>query len=169
MSEVAIIEQPAIRTLVVGKADIGAYQVAVLHEARAAVAEVEAGIAEAQAGVDAASRAGEGGQLRAWRNRLTRRTNKLAKSRRYLKAVESGYLPIPRLPAVRLEWTERLIPPEALEALAEAKKLGTFEWFGVVDGTDASDWGAPRTRRRRRDPILVGMCNGEPFPIAWWR
>lgn len=159
----------SIRTLVVGRADIVSYRDSVLSEARQLVASLEQKWAEADAAQKAALAAGEPDQEWRWRSQRTRRHNQLVKRRKFLTAVEEGYLPIPRLPAVRIEWTERLIPAEALLQLKEAKDSNLFEWFGVIDGTDATAWGSPRGRGARRDPILVGFICGEPFPLAWWR
>lgn len=162
---------PEIRTLVVGKADLASYHAEVVREARQRVALFEQRLDEAERALALAEQmpSTAPGQASRWKGQVTRRGNQLSLARRYVGAVDAGYLPIPRLPVVKLQFTERLLPPEALESLKAARDAGVFEWFGVVDGTDATRGGFPLMRRAHRDPILVGMILGEPFPLAWWR
>lgn len=154
-----------VRTLVAGKADIQAYAVTVLEEAQREVQRWRGQRDEAERAVRAATDANERDQLWRWRAQLTRRSNRLARAQRFLDAVEAGYLPIPRIPARPIGVTDKLIPPEALESLAEAKRSGLFEHFRIADGSELNSWRSSRGR----DPILLGLIGTEMFPIAWWR
>lgn len=157
-----------VRTLVAGKADLQAYANAVLDEARTEAARWRANFNEAERGVRAAEAAHEPDQLSRWRGQRTRRLHRLQRAERFLKAVEAGYLPIPRIPTRRIDWTDKLIPPDALDNLAEAKRSGLFEHFTIADGAEITSWGRGRSSRGR-DPILFGTIGTELFPIAWWR
>ena len=162
---------PEIRTLVIGRADITAYRDAILTEGRARVSQLRAGVQEAESAWTLADEMPSTAPRQAgmWKGQLTRRRHQLAKAEKYVNAIEDGYLPIPRLPVVRLDYVTRLLPPEALQELKIARDTHNFEWFGIIDGNDASRAGYPRSWGRNRDPILVGMILGEPFPLAWWR
>lgn len=105
------------------------------------------------------------------RRLVTRLTKRVDEADRYLRALETGHVPMPRMAAVRLEYAMGLIPVEAMESLDEAQNSGLFDEYRVIDGREATDWGYPNDRRapRYRDPILVGMIGHEMFPLAWWR
>lgn len=172
MSEV-VIKTPEIRTLVVGAAGLVEYQATVLAEAEQRVTKWQADYTTALAGVAAAERANEPDQLKLWRRRRTITLRRLGRAQAFQRVVNAGYLPIPRLPSVRIEmlsWRDnnKLLPPEALDALAEAKTIHGWTSFELVDGRD---WRGRRLAARGRgvDPILVGVCDGEMFPLAWWR
>lgn len=170
MSEVPTRTQ-GIRALVVGQTDVESYRASMLSEVRTRFAERDAALHEAELGVDAAVNAQEPEQARLWRSQVTRRRRRRDLASTLLRVVEAGYLPIPRLPSVRLSSLkyrskDNLIPPEALDALAEAKEIPGWQAFELVDG---KDWAGRSLRRGSRDPILVGIVDGEMFPLAWWR
>jgi hypothetical protein len=156
-----------VRTIVAGKADIQAYANAVLAEAQTEATHWRLSLEEAERGVVAASAAQEPDQLARWRSQRTRRLHRLERADRFLKAVEAGYLPMPRIPTRRIDWTDKLIPPECLESLAAAKASGLFEHFSIADGSDITGWSGRSSRGR--DPILFGVIGTELFPLAWWR
>ena len=155
---------PAVRGLVVLRADLASYRDTVLAEAHTRVARKTAALIEAHEGIDAANAAGEYDQCAAWQRRYTHRLKPLERAQQFLSAVEAGYLPIPRMPARRFWRDDTVLPPAALQAMAEAKSVGAFETFVLVDGNDDRTPG-----HRYRDPILCGVADGEMFPVAWWR
>ena len=130
-------------------------------------------IEELRLGLAAAEAAALEEQARRYRNQITRRQRDVVQAENIVGALEAGFVPMPRLPAVRLHHVLGLIPPSALLALGAAKETGLFEVFRVVDGrnTDRTGWPIEwsRSRRRSRDPILVGMIGQEMFPLAWWK
>lgn len=154
-----------VRTIVAGKADIQAYANAVLLEAKTEATRWRAAFEEAERGVAAAQAAGESAQLTMWRGQHTRRRHRMERADRFLKAVEGGYLPMPRIPTRHIGETDKLIPPECLESLAAAKASGLFEHFAIADGSEQTLWRSSRGR----DPILFGVIGTELFPLAWWR
>lgn len=123
-----------------------------------------------QQGLVLAQETGEVQQTQRYRNRITRRARDLERAWKVVEALEAGFVPMPRLPAVSLEYMLGIVPPEALLALDEAKKTGLFQEFRVVDGRNATRGGWPRswTAPKGRDPILVGMIGDQLFPLAWW-
>ena len=126
---------------------------------------------ELRQGLAAAEAAGIEEQARRYRTRITRRQRDVVRAENIVGALEAGFVPMPRLPAVTLRHVLGLIPPEALLALGEAKETGLFDEFRVVDGRNADRTGWPRewAAPRGRDPILVGMIGQEMFPLAWWK
>lgn len=109
-------------------------------------------------------------QQRLWRRRWETRNRRRQKALQMIAVLEHGYLPIPRIPAVRISWANTLIPPEALQVLAEAKQSGLFQYFALVNGDESTSGHYPAGgRHSKRDPILVGVLGGEIFPLAWWR
>lgn len=141
------------------------------REAREVAERRQGEIEELREGLRIAEETGQEEQARRYRNRVTRRTRDVERADRILQALEAGFVPMPRLPAVNLEYALGLVPPDALLALDEAKKTGLFDEFRVVDGRNAWKGGSPRswTAPKGRDPILVAMIGDELFPLAWWR
>ena len=183
---------PAIRKLVLGKLEVEDYQRSCYLGAQAIVMTRSQALTEAKAnytrtqdeakrGVEAARAAGEPEQARMWTRRLGtgrsaigRHEAALQRAQSFLEVIEAGYLPIPRIPALRVELLRETIPPEALEVIASEKEHGLFEYFVVANGEDARadhyrPWHNATSRIANRDPILMGICNGEMFPLAWWR
>lgn len=103
--------------------------------------------------------------------RLTKLTRSLRGARSFVEALRAGYVPLPTMPAVRMNFINRVMPVDVLNALTEAKEAGMFEEFRVIDGRDTNRTGSPVGTRSpaKRDPILVGMIADEMFAIAWWR
>jgi hypothetical protein len=181
---VAIAEpsEPAVYSLIVPTATLEAYRDQTLTEAKervsarkaaVALAEHDVKVAEVnrQLAVDAKVVWQEDiwrGRLQGARSRVTRARNTIKAAEDFLELVESGYLPIPRLPAVDVHRLADPLPMEALMALKSEQDKGVFTEFAVVGGRDR--WAQRRGRRALgRDPILVGVCDGEMFPLAWWR
>ena len=164
-------ELPPIRTIVVGHLELEKFQQSLMQQARTQVALKRQALDEADAGMAAAKAADEPEQYRRWRSRYMARRQPLMNAESYLSVLDSGYLPIPRIPALNLDHVRGAIPPEALQSLAEAKKSGLFDYFVVADGREATDYHQPVPARRHqnRDPIMIGVCAGQFFPIAWWR
>ena len=163
---------PQLKTLVVVAGDLTSYQASVYAEAQQRVARWEAAVDEAENGLAYAELANEDVQVKLWKSQRTRRVRRQERARAFLRVVEAGYLPIPRMPGVPLEmldWrrSHKLLPPEALLALSEAKEIEGWTRFELIDGRD---WNGRLLRRGTgADPILVGVCDGEMFPLAWWR
>jgi len=126
---------------------------------------------EYTAGFERAAAAGLEEQAHSYRIRIVRNAREVTRAQKILDILEAGFVPMPRLPAVRLEYVLGLIPIDILEALEEAKATGLFEEFRVIDGRDTSTYGYPRAtaKPKGRDPILVGMVGDQMFPLAWWR
>lgn len=95
--------------------------------------------------------------------------------KRLLAMLKEGYLPIPRLeyePVTqeyfggRKGWTTSIVidqlPMAAIVTIAEFQDK--FDRFGIV---------RPRSRGKRRDPLLIGIIRyggmEEHFVLAWWR
>ena len=170
-----------VRSLIVPTATLEAYRDQTLAEARQRVADRRQRLAGAdvsldtiQRGIDAADAANELWQQHLWKGRLqgaragiTKRRHELEHAERFLQLVEEGYLPVPRMPAVDIFRLRDPLPPEVLAIIANEKEKGVFEEFSVVGGRDR--WARGRQRVQGRDPILVGLCDGEMFPLAWWR
>ncbi|KKK64685.1 hypothetical protein LCGC14_2981700 [marine sediment metagenome] len=140
-------------------------------EARQVAEQRHAEVEELREGLRVAEETEQWQQARRYRNRITRRARDITRADAVLQALADGFVPMPRLPAISLEYALGLIPPDALLALEEAKKTGLFEEFRVVDGRNAWKSGYPRswTPPKGRDPILVAMIGDELFPLAWWR
>ena len=153
------------------KTDLERFLTRLLAEARDVLLQRQTTIDELHRGLILAQETGLELQARRYHNRITRRLRDVVRARRIVEALEAGFVPMPRLPAVSLEYVLGLIPPDALLALDEAKKTGLFEEFRVVDGRDAWTSGYPRrsSKARGRDPVLVAMIGAEMFPIAWWK
>lgn len=191
-----VLEEPTIKAIIAPPGNFSTYMNKLLdatadriETAKRKVATAEAwedsdAIREAEEGVAAAERleGNEGiSQLWRWSNELkTRRRSKkirLARAKRELTrglamkdALEMGYVPLPRMPAVNMEYVYQAMPPDVLDAFTEAKEVGVFEEFRVIDGREATRYGRPvGAAHSNRDPILIGMIDGEMFAVAWWR
>lgn len=87
---------------------------------------------------------------------------------RKVKALEAGFLQIPRFDWATLEWSSERLNYSTLVRLKEAKEAGLFDDYGVVQDKYTAS-------RRRRDPILVGIIRGvrynheEHFFIGMWK
>ena len=186
-------QQPAMTSIIAGKGNFARYMLDLIGLAERDVAKQQeqldellespnvGEVAEAKQALEIAEKIGEKEVESDWHWELSRRQRshkiKIARRRRELKRSESflgalreGYVPIPRLPAVRLDLTRQLMPPEVLELFAEAKEEGVFEEFRIIDGTETTTSGHPTGgSRAQRDPILVGMIGNEMFAVAWWR
>ena len=194
--EMVVVEAtPAALSLIVARSDLVRFQASLLAEARQRIILVENDLTLARdklvaleasddpkRAADMAEHVGlpdqanehrwhRTDQIGGARRRITQLTKRYDVARRLLEALEAGHVPIPRLPAVKLEYAIGLIPLEALESLDMAQNTGLFDEFRIIDGRAANRYGYPQTRTRPkgRDPILVGMIGNELFPLAWWR
>lgn len=147
------------------------FQASLISDAQQRLNQMTAQEAQYREGYEAAKAADEPEQMRRYRNRITRLQRSKINAEIILAALQEGYVPMPRLPAVKLDYVLGIIPAEVLKSLELAKDTGLFSEFRVVDGRDADVDGSPRgwSRRRDRDPILVGLIGDEMFPLAWWR
>lgn len=104
--------------------------------------------------------------------RYKRMKNKIEKNidqlERKVKALEAGFLQIPRFDWATLEWSSERLNYSTLKRLKEAKEAGIFDDFGVVQ----DKYTRPH---RKRDPILIGIIRGarynheEHFFIGTWK
>lgn len=103
--------------------------------------------------------------------RLARLKKNLVAAQRMVEALHAGYVPLPRMPAVKMDYMYQVMPAEVLDALTEAAEQNVFEEFRVIDGRDTNRMGVPVGTRSpaKRDPILVGMIGDEMFAVGWWR
>lgn len=111
-------------------------------------------------------------RIRGAKMRLTRALTAVRQLTAFRGALETGYVPLPRMPAISLRWVRELMPPDVLDSLKEAKSAGVFDEFRLVTGGEATPWGYPNDDahlQKGRDPILVGMIGDEMFAVAWWR
>jgi hypothetical protein len=190
---------PPIRSLIVPPGNFADYMRRLIETASAAVEDARRkvlkaehtedteNIAEAKRALEAAQRLGgqEGhDQQRRWRwelnSRERRKKVRLARAKRRLTqatnmaaALQAGYVPLPRMPAVRMDYMYEVMPPDVLDAFTEAKEVGVFEEFRVITGQETlGNSGLPdpgRGRHPGRDPILVGLIGHELFAVGWWR
>jgi hypothetical protein len=110
--------------------------------------------------------------------------------RKFLRALEGGYMPIPRFDSETLRLEVEELPAQAIIAMAAAEETGAFDEVRFVRGREGDTRRGPHARRAPRDPLLVGVIrtpdrhvedrsswNGqrripgfeEHFLIAWWR
>jgi len=93
-------------------------------------------------------------QLRSAQVRLTRAITNHKRAIAFRNALDSGYVPLPRMPAVNLRWVEEIMPHDVLDAMEEAKQAGIFEEFRLVTGEQANSNGWPSGKRfPGRDPL----------------
>jgi len=193
---IAPVSPLAVESVVAARRDIDHYQRSLIEQTSAKIADLEERLLKARTRLDdvekepsdehprakeIAERLGLHGQaydhgiasyshVRRLRRRVTILSRDLEEMLHLKVAVEAGHLPMPRLPAVRLEFAN-VIPVEALESLQTATISGLFDEFRVVDGREADRYGAPVRQGRgiQPDPVLVGLIGDEMFPLAWWR
>ena len=186
----------AVQSVVAARRDIDHYQRSLIEQTSVKIADLEERLLKARTRLDdvetdppdehprakeIAERLGLHGQaydhglashshIRSLRRRVTLLSRDLEQMLRFKEAVEAGHLPMPRLPAVRLEFAN-VIPVEALESLKTAAVSGLFDEFRIIDGREADRYGTPVRQGRgiRPDPVLVGLIGDELFPLAWWR
>ena len=169
----------AVHSLLVPSVTVDAYRDQTLTEARErvenrrmAITRAEQAVVEAEHGLQLAQDSNVWFQQNLWqgrlqgaRSRVTKHKHSLVRAEDFLALVEEGYLPIPRLPSVEVHRLADPLPPDALQVLVHEQGRGIFTEFAVIGGRDRF----ARSRATGRDPILVGVCDGELFPLAWWR
>ena len=113
--------------------------------------------------------------------------------RRVVKALEGGFVPIPRFSSTKLRLDQEDLPLKAIIAVNEAQAQKVFDEFRIVLGQEGSSRQGPYGRIARRDPIIVGVVRTpehshvespntlwrsvvvdvpgfeEHFLVAWWR
>lgn len=126
--------------------------------------------------------------------RLGRLRERIALLRKVVRALEAGYIPLPRFDAERLRIDTEELPLSALVAVDEAQASALFDEIRLVRGQESrsrAPWS--RARRQQRDPLLVGVIRTpehreggpternpyreftvypgreEHFLLAWWR
>ena len=146
------------------------------------LAQVEQAVRELKA-----AKAGEG--------RVRRAERRVALLRKVVKALQAGYIPIPRFNINGQAFSIEEMPLKAIAAYNEAQQSGVFDEIMAVTGRQARrrGWG----REHQRDPLIVGIVevpavtvlrsdtdskglpiqfrveveppHEEQFLIAWWR
>ena len=110
--------------------------------------------------------------------------------RKIVRALEAGFLPIPRFDAHKLRLDQENLPLKAVLAIENATAQKLFDEFRIITGRNGQSG-----RTRRRDPLIVGVVRtrrqihyrGRPgdryyrtpvvdvpaaeehFLVAWWR
>ena len=145
------------------------------------IAQKEAELADAEAALK--TLAGLGASE--WRiERVTKRVRLLRKT---VKALQAGFVPIPRFRSEKLTFDIERLPLDVIVAVDEAKSKKVFDEFRIVVGTEA-DRSLGERRTFRRDPLVVGIVREpdaqrndasgwmveravfeEHFLVAWWR
>jgi len=109
------------------------------------------------------------------KNKVARVRGRLNFLRKFVELMEAGFIPIPRMDFEPLEdpnwrWMPSRkpviafdrMPVEAIATVAEYQDK--FDRMGIV---------RPRSRGRKRDPILIGVIGygglEEHFILGWWR
>ena len=121
-----------------------------------------------------------------WRiERVTKRVRLLRKT---VKALEAGFVPIPRFDSTKLTFDIEQLPLDVLTMVEEAKIQKVFDEFRFVAGNE-NERSYGRRRTFKRDPLVVGVIREpdavrtdspggwvrerevfeEHFLIAWWR
>ena len=196
-TELAPASPLAVESVIAARTDIQRYQRSLIDQSGERIADLEERLLKSRARLEEAEKApppehqrakeiaerlglrgqlsahgiASGAHVRSLRRRVVLLARDLESALRFREAVVAGHLPMPRLPAVRLEYAS-MIPVEALESLEVAEASGLFDEFRVVTGQDSNRYGTPRRDARvpaGRDPILVGLIGTEMFPLAWWR
>jgi hypothetical protein len=106
--------------------------------------------------------------------RLARVRERIRFLRHFVKAMNAGFLPIPRFDSERLDIDVEELPAEALVAMANANALRVFDEVRFVPGqVPTSRPGGHRegrtwTRRRltARDPLVVGLIRTPEHRVA---
>jgi len=96
--------------------------------------------------------------------------------RRFVKALQSGYVPIPRFDSEKLDLNTEELPAEALVAMADVKTKRLFDEVVYVTGREAQSrpaghWSSgryTRQRLRQRDPLIVGIIRTPEHRALRW-
>jgi len=108
-------------------------------------------LADAEAAVDALRSLAEVPAFR-----IKRAVARAGLLRKVVRALERGFIPIPRFSSRRLDVRFDELPVRAIAALGEAQALGIFDEIRFVAG-DEGEHRRGRRRRATRDPLLVGV------------
>ena len=127
--------------------------------------------------------------------RIKRTQERISLLRRVVRALEKGYVPIPRFDSNKLTLDQEELPLKAIVAVNEAQAQKLFDEFRIVQGSEGLARQGPYGRMPRRDPIIVGVVRTpqhshkevygpeaysyrividvpgmeEHFLVAWWR
>ncbi|GAI80903.1 unnamed protein product [marine sediment metagenome] len=126
------------------------------------VDEITAKLEEAREALELAQEMSLPSQKTRWEREVVALETQLDKAKSHLVFYSQGFLPLPRMSTVPLQYAGTRIPAVALRRLKDAKDLEVFDDFQVVEA------------QVNRDPILVGIKrfpDGEEVHcfIAWWR
>jgi hypothetical protein len=123
--------------------------------------------------------------------RVRRVRGRVTLLRRVVRALERGYIPLPRFGSTRVNALEEL-PLRAVLALKAATDAAVFDEVRYVGGMPSESHRGRQGRRAQRDPLLIGVVRTpaielpederhggfgprylpgeeEHFLIAWWR
>ena len=142
--------------------DLALFQQGYVQEYSQEVAEITTKLEEAEEALSLASALALTSQAARWNTEIVRLKRQLEIANQYLGFYQNGFLPIPRMPTTEVQYFYEEIPVEALRRLKEAKELGLFDEFAIVQP------------QPKRDPILVGIkrfTDGQEVHcfLAWWR
>lgn len=134
-----------------------------------------------------ALRATEGVNPNGWRVRNVQNRVKLLRG--VVRALERGFIPIPRFDSLKLQIETEELPVSALVAFQVAQAEKIFDEIRFVRGRAPEGRRGPYGRSPARDPLLVGVVRvpdleirdargwhvqtirgrEEHFLVAWWR
>ena len=120
--------------------------------------------------------------------KLQRVREQIAMLRKVIRALDAGFVPIPRFDSEKLRLDTEELPLKAITAINEATAQRIFDELRLVAGRDPVSRRGPRGRITRRDPLVIGVVRTpeivtqneygyvaerwsleEHFLIAWWR
>ena len=90
--------------------------------------------------------------------RLERTSRRITLLRKVVKALQAGFIPIPRFASTTLRTDMEWLPTKVIIAVSEAKAQPLFDEFRIVAGQEGQSRQGPYGRRAQRDPLIVGVC-----------
>ena len=98
--------------------------------------------------------------------RIKRVQERVALLKKVVRALEKGYIPIPRFYVNKLTLDMEDLPIGAIAAINEAKAQHLFDEFVIASGQPQSCPRGPYGRERPRDPLIIGVVRS-PFHEEW--
>ena len=149
-------------TVIDNPRDLALFQHGYVEQYQREVNNLSAELEEAQQAMSLADDMSLATQKSRWGVKVKTLQEQLEKAKTRLSFYSNSFLPLPRMQTADLKWAQTQIPLAALRRLKEAKELGVFDDFGIVEA------------QINRDPILIGIKrfpDGEEVQcfIAWWR